>query len=71
MEQRSCIDRDHEVTHNQLTQDYFSDPCIYHSLYFHRNYHMRRSIFLQILERLGEAFTLIIDALNYSDFFPT
>lgn len=58
MQQQSYIDRDHEVTNNQLTQDYFSDPCMYHSLYNHWKYHMRRCIFLQILERLGEVFSL-------------
>ena len=52
-QQWSYIDRNRDIiAHNQ--QDYFNDICVYPLLYFHRRYHMHRSLFLQNLERLGK-----------------
>lgn len=48
------IDRYREVAHDRLMHDYFNDSYVYPPLYLCRRYHMRRNLFLHILERLGE-----------------
>lgn len=50
---QSYIDRDHEAAHDWLILDHFNNLCVYLLLYFCWRFHMSRSLFLQILGRLG------------------
>jgi hypothetical protein len=71
---RRYINRDRVFGHKWLMRDYFNDPCVYPLLYFRWKHRMWRSLFLQILEWLGEHSlysTLQIDALNSNGFSPT
>ncbi|XP_071680058.1 protein ALP1-like [Lolium perenne] len=66
-------ERDRLGAHDRLFEDYFADDCNYPPSYFRRRYRMRRSLFLRIVDRLGEYspyFTQRNDALNRAGFSP-
>jgi hypothetical protein len=72
---RYDIDCGRIFAQDRLMHDYFNDRYVYEPLYFHLGYHVRRSIFLHILE--GEAgwalppiSTLRTDALKHSGSSP-
>lgn len=70
---REFIRRDRLGAHDRLFEDYFADDCNYPPSYFRRRYRMRRSLFLRIVDRLGEYspyFTQRVDALNRASFSP-
>nr|XP_051221993.1 uncharacterized protein LOC127340263 [Lolium perenne] len=70
---REFIRRDRLGAHDRLFEDYFTDDCNYPPSYFRRRYRMRRSLFLSIVDRLGEYslyFTQRVDALNRAGFSP-
>nr|XP_051190910.1 uncharacterized protein LOC127304252 [Lolium perenne] len=70
---REFIKRDRLGAHDRLFEDYFADDCNYPPSYFRRRYRMRRSLFLRIVDRLGEYspyFTQGVDALNRAGFSP-
>ena len=70
---RRFIDRDREAAAERLYRDYFSERPMYHPDIFRTRYRMRRSLFLKIVERLGEwdeYFTLRYDALGRSGLTP-
>jgi hypothetical protein len=46
------IDRDRYGMHERMMRDYFSDTPIYGPSIFRWRYHMRRSLFLTILDRI-------------------
>ncbi|XP_048613533.1 uncharacterized protein LOC106399007 [Brassica napus] len=50
---RVYIERDREVGHIQLWQDYFSENPTYTHDLFRRRFRMNKSLFLRIVERLG------------------
>ncbi|XP_048633064.1 uncharacterized protein LOC125607234 [Brassica napus] len=50
---RVYIERDREQGHNQLWQDYFSENPTYTHDMFRRRFRMNKSLFLRIVERLG------------------
>lgn len=50
------IDCDYVAAYDRLMQDHFNDLCVYPLLYFCQSYRIQRSLFLHILERLGEHF---------------
>uniref|UniRef100_A0A0D3CAL4 Mediator complex subunit 15 KIX domain-containing protein n=1 Tax=Brassica oleracea var. oleracea TaxID=109376 RepID=A0A0D3CAL4_BRAOL len=50
---RAYIERDREQGHNQLWQDYFSENPTYTHDMFRRRFRMNKSLFLRIVERLG------------------
>ncbi|KAF8408062.1 hypothetical protein HHK36_007203 [Tetracentron sinense] len=47
---RRYIKRDREGSHRQIWKDYFAENCTYPIDYFHRQYQMRRELFLCILK---------------------
>jgi hypothetical protein len=70
---REFIRCDRLGAHDRLFEDYFTDDCNYPPSYFRRRYRMRRSLFLRIVDRLGEYspyFTQRVDALNRAGFSP-
>lgn len=70
---RKFVDRDREAAADRLYRDYFSERPMYHPDMFRTRYRMRRSLFLKIVERLGEwdpYFTLREDALGRSGLTP-
>ena len=70
---RQFIRRDRVGAHDRLYDDYFADNCAYPPSFFRRRYRMRRSLFVRIVERLGEYspyFTQRVDALNRAGFSP-
>ncbi|KAM0836460.1 hypothetical protein ACQ4PT_062309 [Festuca glaucescens] len=70
---REFIRRDRLGAHDRLFEDYFADDCNYPPSFFRRRYRMRRSLFLRIVDRLGEYspyFTQRVDALNRAGFSP-
>ena len=70
---REFIRRDRVGAHDRLYDDYFADNCAYPPSFFRRRYRMRRSLFLRIVDRLGEYslyFNQRVDALNRLVFLP-
>ena len=70
---RRYFRRDREGAHDRLYEDYFADNCNFPPEYFRRRYRMRRSLFLRIVDRLGEYspyFTQRVDAINRRGFSP-
>jgi hypothetical protein len=47
---RLCIPRNRTLGHAMLMQDYFSEVPTYPAYLFHRQYRMRRSLFVKIVE---------------------
>ncbi|XP_048593374.1 uncharacterized protein LOC125576899 [Brassica napus] len=50
---RAYIDRDREVGHNQLWNDYFTENPTYPPELFRRRFRMNKPLFLRIVERLS------------------
>ncbi|CAD6336444.1 unnamed protein product [Miscanthus lutarioriparius] len=50
---RRYIDRDHEEDHNRLFAKYFCDNPLYTNGQFRQRFHMRKQLFLRIVEALG------------------
>ena len=70
---RTFIRRDRAGAADRLYEDYFADNCTYPPNFFRRRYRMRRKLFLDIVDRLGEYspyFTQRVDALNRPGFTP-
>jgi len=70
---RRYFRRDREGAHDRLYEDYFADNCNFPPEYFRRRYRMRRTLFLRIVDRLGEYspyFTQRVDAINRLGFSP-
>ena len=70
---RRFIERGREAAHERLLRDYFTDDCVYPLNYFRRRYRMRRSLFLRIVEKLGQHspyFTARVDGLGRSGLSP-
>ena len=70
---RRYFRRDREGAHDRLYEDYFADNCNFPPEYFRRRYRMRRTLFLRIVDRLGEYspyFTQRVDAINRRGFSP-
>ena len=70
---RLYIRRDRQGAHDRLYQEYFADNCTFPPRYFRRRYRMRRTLFLSIVQRLGEYspyFNQRADALYRHGFSP-
>jgi hypothetical protein len=50
---RRYINRDHEAGHAKLVAEYFAENPLYTEYPFRRRFQMRKHIFLQIVEALG------------------
>jgi hypothetical protein len=50
---RRYINRDNEGDHNRLVAKYFSDNPLYNDDQFRRRFHMRKHLFLRIVQALG------------------
>lgn len=64
------IGQDCETSHDWLMQDYFNDPYVYPLVYFCWRYCMRRSLFLQILQRLGEHSSSLLESIRSATMVP-
>ncbi|KAL1325217.1 hypothetical protein AAHE18_13G146000 [Arachis hypogaea] len=53
---RRWINRDREVGHDRLFQDYFADEAVYNADIFRRRFRMRRYVFLQIVDALSNVY---------------
>jgi hypothetical protein len=49
---RRYVNRDREAAHFRLWHDYFNDDCVYAPPYFHRRYHIWRTLLLSIMNKL-------------------
>ena len=70
---RRYIRRDRQGADERLYQEYFADNCTFPPSYFRRRYRMRRTLFLSIVQRLGEYspyFTQRADAVDRLGFSP-
>ncbi|XP_042386814.1 uncharacterized protein LOC121978550 [Zingiber officinale] len=70
---RTYLDREREVGHYRLFNDYFSDQPVYTDEMFRRRFQMRRELFLGIVEKLqnhSEYFPWRIDAMGRMDLSP-
>jgi hypothetical protein len=70
---RRYVARPREEAHQRLMEDYFTENPVYNSTIFRRRFRMRRSLFLHIVDALGEwspFFTLRYNALNRPGLSP-
>ncbi|CAK8578759.1 unnamed protein product [Lathyrus sativus] len=70
---RTVIDRSHEEGHHRLFNDYFFENPVYTEAQFRRRFHMRRHVFLRIVEALenyDEYFQRRIDAVGRMGLSP-
>jgi hypothetical protein len=70
---RIYIERNREFYNERLIADYFSDNPAFPDYYFRRRFHMRNTLFIRIVEALGEwssFFTQRTDALGRPGLSP-
>ena len=51
---RAYIERDREIGHNRLWNDYFSEDATFPPYLFRRRFRMNKELFLRIVHRLSE-----------------
>jgi hypothetical protein len=67
---RSYINQDSEAAHNQLMQNYFNDLGVYSSLYFHKKYHMRMSLFKSWRDWISIPSTSLLKLMHSTETIP-
>ncbi|XP_057739654.1 uncharacterized protein LOC130956650 [Arachis stenosperma] len=53
---RRWINRDREIGHDRLFQDYFADELVYNADIFRRRFRMRKHVFLRIVDALSNVY---------------